>query len=267
MNIKKGVNLSYHNCSLVNDFVNNLPYIFDTKGDVIFKKRNCIKRFILNLDNGSNEFIVKRFKKPNFIQKIVYSFFKKTKAKRAFENSRQLRARNIDTPLEIAYLEVWNSGLFCDGYYVSLADYSQPIAGMLSDRINFDKDLANAFAKFSATLHQKGILHHDLNSTNVLYKTIENNYHFSVIDINRMKFYPLGEKIPISVCYDNMTRFCGNMNLYKYVLEAYISYRELPNFKEELSKAIEIKKKHDSAWDRRKRFTRLFKCRKNKKFS
>ena len=52
----------------------------------IHKARNEIK--ILNYDN--EQLIVKSFKIPNVFNKIVYTFFRDTKAKKSYENSMKI---------------------------------------------------------------------------------------------------------------------------------------------------------------------------------
>ena len=45
-----------------------------------------------------------------------------------------------------------------------------------------------AFAEFTARLHEAGILHLDYSPGNILYDKIGEEYHFSLVDINRMHF-------------------------------------------------------------------------------
>jgi len=132
----------------------------------------------------------------------------------------------------------------------------------LTENSDFNRSLAKSFGRFAAQLHERGILHHDLNSGNVLFDFKDNTYSFSLIDVNRMTFYPFSKKIPLKDCYDNLTRFCGNLPLFQYVLEEYIAFRKLENPTFELQRALGIKILHDKNWDRRKKFTRKFKKKK-----
>ena len=50
------------------------------------------------------------------------------------------------------------------------------------------EQLMEDFAKYTAKLHNAGVLHCDYSPGNILYKKEENGYVFSLIDINRMKF-------------------------------------------------------------------------------
>lgn len=236
------------------DFIQLLPAVFDGGGRVLYDERNVIKAFVA----GGTEVVVKRFHRPNAIQRIIYSFFRSSKARRAYLSGGTLTERGVATPLNIAYVEVWKGGLFVDGYYVTDVDSAPPIAGPLNERQDFDQVMAADFARFAAMLHEKGILHNDLNSTNVLYHAQpDDHYRFSVIDINRMKFYPLGTQPPTDECLENLTRFTGRMDLFRYVAEQYVSARNLPSTV--VSQMVAVKEAHDKAWVRRKKRVRIWK--------
>ena len=109
-----------------------------------------------------------------------------------------------------------------------------------------------------ARLHQQGVLDIDLNSTNVLYSIQKDSQcHFSLIDINRMRFMPQGEQLPLAECMENLTRFTGRYDLFRYVAEQYVECRNLPV--ETVEKLVEVKKVHDEKWRRRKSMLKIFK--------
>lgn len=253
------INPHYKHSQKLRDFIKRLPEFFGNEGETLYDERNIIKSFNVCIDgNNEEKIVVKRYKCPNIIQQIIYSFFRKSKAERAFSYGMQLEEAQISTPLPIAYFEEWKGGLFKYGYYLSGYDNAPAIREELIEKEDFNKTMAEDFAVFSATLHNKGILHHDLNSTNVLYHRSDCNEHytFSVIDINRMTFKK--GKLTLSECLDNLTRFTGRMDLFEYVLQKYITFRELP-MEETLQKGIAIKIKHDKDWYRRKRFLKKIK--------
>ncbi|MDU1906473.1 MAG: lipopolysaccharide kinase InaA family protein [Dysgonomonas sp.] len=262
--IKTVISPEYEANPLVKSFITELPTIFENSGEILYAERNLIKKYELDKsDNILNEVVVKRYKRPNSIQKIIYGFFRSSKAERAFHNATELRKRGISTPREIAYIEITKNGLFEYGYYISGSDNAPPIRERLIELEDFDRTMAKDFAKFAAILHKKGILHGDLNSTNVLYHSEKNEYTFSVIDINRMKFFDEGTIIPKEECFDNLTRFTGRMDLYEFVLNSYIKERNW-DIEADLKEAINIKKLHDEQWKRRKSFLRKLSLKKNK---
>ena len=265
MKIKSEIHPLYRDNTVVTTFCQHLSQSFDEIGEVIFKKRNTVRQIELSINGQPTTLIVKRFRKPNIIQKITYLFGKKTKGYKAYYNAIVIHERGFDTPLGVGYVEVW-SGLFLQSaYYISLANFEPAIGTELTEQPDFNREIAKYFGQYVAQLHLQGILHHDLNSSNVLFSLEENDCHFTLIDINRMTFYRVGQKIPLSICYDNMTRFCGNPPLFECVMQAYISYRQLDNTEDELQKAIAIKVKHDTDWDKKKNFFKKFKPKKKSK--
>ena len=232
--------------------ISEIPMRFEREGVMLYDKRNVIKSFCLKADeNRTMEVVVKRYKRLFLFQRLIYTFFRKSKAQRAFVNAGELRRRGFDTPREVACLEEFRGGLLQFGYYVTCRTSDSAIRECLVDRPEFDRGIAEAFAAFVAQLHEHGILHHDLNPTNVLYRhNADGTVHFSLIDINRMTFYPDGKSIDVHTCFDNLTRFTGRMDLYEYVLRSYIDYRGWN--KNLLEQAINIKQHHDRAWRRRK---------------
>lgn len=256
------INPDYASNSKLQQFLYNIEEIFPIEGRTLYNKRNVIKSFTIDeSDNALTEVIVKKYKSPNIFQRIAYSFYRPSKAKRAFNNAAILRQRGIDTPLELAYIEFWEEVFINDTYFISGSDYAPPIQERLNDLEDFDQTLAKDFAEYVVQLHQKGILHHDLNQTNVLYHPQDNgHYAFSVIDINRMKIYPVGEEIPVRDCFDNLTRFTRKMDLFEFVAKHYIEKRGWNS--DLLKKAIGAKLEFDEKRRRKKAFLAKFKPKK-----
>lgn len=260
--IKTVISFEYQMNPKVQEFVEHLPVIFEKEGEILYNKRNLIKRFRIDpSDEILNSIVVKRYKRPNLIQKITYTYFRSSKAKRAFYNAAELRKRGVSTPQEIAYIEQNENGFLKYGYYISGSDDAPAIRERLIELKDFDKLMAADFAVFAAILHEKGILHHDLNSTNVLYHANNGHYSFSVIDINRMKFYPEGQMPSREDCFENLTRFTGRMDLYEYVLKCYLEKRAWYT-EATMQEAIETKVRHDEQWKRRKSFLKRFSYKK-----
>lgn len=243
----------YKDNKKIADFFEQLPAAFDEGGELIFKGRNVIKSYVVD----GTDIIVKRFKRPSFLQKIVYSFFKGNKALRAFQNGQELLKRGIDTPEPIAYVDTWSNGLLQSCFYACGRNDNPDIKTVL-DKDDWDKDIAKAFAHFSAQLHERGILHLDLNITNVLFNP--QTLQFSVIDINRVDFYPQGKNIAIEKCLDNLTRYTGRLDLHQYVLQQYAEARNL-DIEQTVKLGMKIKDQHDKAWIRKKRLTHPFRRR------
>ena len=198
-------------------FVQQLPYSFDSNGELLFQGRNTVKRYQVD----GQTVVVKKYKHPNFFQRIAYTFFKSSKTERAYKFAALLRSKGIASPHEVAYIETKRHGLFTTGYFVSLnCDY--PPTSILLSMDNFDHPLADALARFLVQLHEKGVLHGDLNLTNILYKVDDaGNYQFALIDTNRSVF-----KTPTpDECLDNLKRLTHKRELLIYIISLYARQR------------------------------------------
>lgn len=240
----------------VEAFLKRLPMVFDGEGEMLYDKRNQVKRFVLP---SGHPVVVKRFKKPILIQRIIYGFFRKTKARRAYLYAAVLRHRGFGTPHEIAYLEQRRMGLLSYCYFLAEEDGAPAIYERLVAQRPFDRVIADDFAALVAALHQKSILHGDLNPTNVLFRTCDDGHHtFSLIDTNRMRFKALGRNFTVYECLENLTRFDVEDELYRYVLRKYIEcmgWEIEPCF----SRGIEIKRSYDERRHKRKALLKRFK--------
>ena len=140
------------------EYVERIPKDFETIGTVIHSGRNLIKMITVDgLDIN-----VKRYTIPPLINRIAYAFFRPSKGKRAFVYPEKLLEKGFETPCPIAYIEETKMGLIGHSYFMSIQS--------------------------PARLHEAGILHLDYSPGNILYDKIGEEYHFSLVDINRMHF-------------------------------------------------------------------------------
>lgn len=218
-------------------------------------KRNTIKSYPSS--EGYAPFVVKRFRHLLFIQRIIYTFFRATKACRAYRNGVELLRRGVRTPRPMAYIDFRDKGLIADSYYVCEECDWPPIADLLRKPDHFDRPLARDFARFALSLHRKGILHGDLNETNTLYHLNPDGTHdFAVIDINRMEFTP-PRRAPWAKRKDNLTRFTNRMDVFEYVAKEYSAAGGLGE--RAVGELLRAKHRHDRARRRRKSFLRVLK--------
>ena len=168
------------------DFLLNIKSYFTTTKSNIHKARNELKVIPYN----NIQTVVKSFKVPNIINKIAYTFFRGSKAKKSYENSLKLKGF---TPTPIGYIEFFKNGLLDESYFISEKfDYDFTIREPLLD-LSFEQrtEILQAFAYFSFELHNQGIFHEDYSPGNILIKKDNDNYIFQVVDINRMRFSTL----------------------------------------------------------------------------
>ena len=210
------------------DKISRLPQrMNEGEGEVIYNGRNCVVCFSVD----GLEMMVKRFKRVSFIQQVIYTFFRKTKAKRAFLFAKEFLKRGIDTPQPVAFMEEHRHGLFTTGYFVSLETPGTETSLLLREVQDYPRDLAEAVARQVVLMHSKGILHGDLNLSNFLCnKKLPSldegqggGYHFSMIDTNRSHFcdgFPSDNE-----CLKNLVRITHRRDLYEDLIRRYALLR------------------------------------------
>lgn len=168
------------------EFVKRLPAEFDSMGTTLFKKRNEIKK----IDALGHEVNVKAFKVPHLINRFAYAYIRGSKARHSFEYGMRLRELGVHTPKPVAYVETFKMGLFHQGFYVSK---QHPYDFTIRDLIGFEfedkENILRQFARFTyVKLHRNGVHHLDYSRGNILITKNDEGYHFSIVDINRLRF-------------------------------------------------------------------------------
>jgi hypothetical protein len=160
---------------------------FNTSGVVFGKQdRNTLKLFNLQEDTLN----VKSFRAPNLLNKIVYRFFRKSKAQRSFEYAEKLLELGVLTPKPIAYYEFSSPVFFNKSFYVSEhleCDFTYRELTTNLDMENHEIIL-RAFTRFTYQLHEKGVHFLDHSPGNTLIKETKSGYDFYLVDLNRMEF-------------------------------------------------------------------------------
>jgi serine/threonine protein kinase len=212
-------------------FLENITQVFPAEGTVIYKERNEIKVF----DTGTEEVIVKSFKIPNLINRFIYSFFRLSKARRSYEHANILMEKQINTPQPVAYIENYRNGLLFDSYYIAIYKaYSGILREFRYHPLAGQEDLASAFARFTAHIHEQNILPLDYSPGNILYEKQGDIYHFCLIDINRMRFQAIDPKTGCR----NFRRLWGNEELIVFLSKEYARVR---HFDEKVCEELAIK--------------------------
>lgn len=183
LNYKFIVNEKFKNYK---EFLLNIKSYFRENQNTIHKARNEIK--VINYKNS--DLVVKSFKVPNFLNSIIYTFFRSTKAKKSYEYSLKI---GEFTPKPVGFIEFYDNLLLKDSYFISEKfDYDFTIREPLLNKDFPNKEqIFKAFAKFTHSLHEAGIFHLDFSPGNILIKKEKYDFIFKIVDINRMKFRPL----------------------------------------------------------------------------
>jgi len=184
------VNPEYN--SLTN-WIKDIPSFFSAKGETIYKSRNELKVFYTEF----GKVVVKSFRVPHIINRFVYTFLRVSKAGRSYTYSMEILKRGFQTPQPVACIELFKNGLLFESYYVSFfSDYSLMRHFHFFKKVNEeDTGILKAFACYTAHLHEKGIYHTDYSPGNILYKKEGENIFFDLIDVNRIQFKKVTEKM------------------------------------------------------------------------
>ena len=171
------------------DFILNIQSHFNNNTQTIHKARNELKI----IQYKDLETVVKSFKTPNLLRRIIYTYFRDSKAKKSYDNS--VKLQNF-TPKPIGYIEFFQNGLINESYFISEKfEYDFTIREPLLDNTFKDREeIFKEFARFTFRLHQNNILHQDYSPGNILIKKENTGYIFKVVDINRMEFKELSLK-------------------------------------------------------------------------
>lgn len=170
----------------IKEWVEQLPQNFDEQGEVIYQARNILKKMQLP---GGEEVIVKKYAVPIFINRIAYRFFRKCKARRAYENAVKLLSLGIPTPEPVFYITIKQNGLFHQGYFGCINNPTPNIMREFVDYVNGGEEILKQFASFTKMVHDKKVLHIDYSPGNIIYeKQTNGTVTFSLLDLNRMRF-------------------------------------------------------------------------------
>lgn len=203
-------------------FVEQLPKLFPVSGEVLHDGRNQIRAF----DVGDEHFVVKRYKRPHLFNKIMYSFFRKNKACRAYEHALHLCELGFETPEPVAWSEYRTDGLVSDIYFISRRSDFAPLSETMKRFPSAETlPVLEAFARFTVRLHEAGVCHEDFNQTNILweYDSTAGRYRFLLIDINRMKFH--ARPMRPDECMINLRRLSCPAVPFLYILDRYADAR------------------------------------------
>ncbi|MDO9153109.1 MAG: glycosyltransferase [Paludibacter sp.] len=215
------------------EFIYSLPEKFKTEGSLMHSGRNTLKVFCVN----NKSFVVKSFKIPNAINRIIYGFLRKSKAKRSFLYAQKLITLGISTPEPVGFYEKIKFFLFRESYYACLQsecnhDFRDLITNSdFPDRIVVLKSIA----RFTANLHEKRIIHADYSAGNILFgKNKNNEIDVQLVDLNRLKF----TKVNMKAGCKNFERLNIDNDALKVLAFEYAKAR---NFDEEVCVNIVLK--------------------------
>jgi serine/threonine protein kinase len=183
--------------------------LFDKSDQKLGDDRNQIKI----VTHEQQKLVVKSFKVPNAVNKIAYRFFRKSKARRSYENALYLKAHDIGTPQPVAYYEELGATNLLKSYYISeYIDHDFTFREITNDDELQDKEnILKQFTQFMYNMHEQQVYFLDHSPGNTLIRKVGENYEFYLVDLNRMKFYD----IPFEERLKNFERLAPKRSMYE----------------------------------------------------
>lgn len=175
------------------DLIVKIPDNFSNIGTSI----HCARNEVRVLTTNNQKITIKYFRKITIANRLIFATFRKSKAQRSFEHSKVLISKGIATPEPVAYINCYKYGLLYKSYYISVFSNYKPLSELLEQPIKESEEALRAFARFTYKLHNSDVVHNDYTVKNILYLYENNEYKFSLIDNNRMRFrkYSYSRKI------------------------------------------------------------------------
>lgn len=213
--------------------------------------RNSIKKVTLKCGKTAT---IKSFKIPNVINKFVYRFFRKSKAKRSFEYANKLVDLGFKTPFPIAYIENKTAFTFLDSYYLCELVEADLTYRELVEIPNYPNknEILKQFTQFTYKLHEAGIEFLDHSPGNTLIKKInENEYEFYLVDLNRMNFH---DNMDFDLRMKNFSRLTPQKGMVEVMGKEYANLINQP-----------AQKVIDTMWDKTEEFQEKFHAKQRRK--
>ena len=186
MSIYVNYNPKFSNLS---DILNEIFVNFNFKGKILVNgQRNAIKLFEVE----GITLNIKSFKRPNLFNKIVYRYFRKSKARRSFEFASKLMEMQIGTPQPVAFFENYDFVGLKESYYAcehleNVFEFREIVQNEAFENRDF---IIRKFTQFTFEMHEKGIEFLDHSPGNTLIrKNNDGSYSFFLVDLNRMQFH------------------------------------------------------------------------------
>ncbi len=169
--------------------INDIVYIIAENGapanaEIIYGgRRNTVYRFTYR----GADLTVKAFHRPKLINSLVYTTFRKSKARRSFENASHLNEIGFHSPTPVGYSEERKGGRLRRSYYTCLYLPSENMR--YCDQKPDADPLLKALAAEMVKLHRTKVFNKDYSPGNILYtRRPDGGYTFHYVDVNRMEF-------------------------------------------------------------------------------
>ena len=199
------------------EFLTSLPSTFDSLSATPLKSgRNEVRCLTVN----NHKIVIKSFRKFSPLNRVIYGTLRQSKAVRAYYHALRLCELGIGTPEPIAAIDVRQRGVLTHSFYVyAYSEYGEMDSLLEGYPCRELEPLLDALTDFILRIHDNGVLHHDFNILNILYRDCGGGkYDFQLIDINRMDFHA---KLTTNQRLTNLRHFNCKPAAFMYILERY----------------------------------------------
>lgn len=199
-------------------FIEHLPLTFESMGTEIFKNRNAIRY----IEIEGEQWVVKQFCRPHLFNRLVYRWWRKTKAQRSFEHAEALRAIGVGSPEPVGYCDTGN--LLCIGYCYYVARHSTlpfDFRDLIDNESPQAEKALQAIARTTALMHEGGFWHKDYSGGNILWGETREGISVELIDLNRMR----KGKVSLMAGCANFDRLEATPRQQRIMAEAYAQAR------------------------------------------
>lgn len=166
-------------------WIYNLPQSFDNDGISIYKGRNELRE----KETPQGTMIVKSYKRPHFINRIVYEYFRSSKAERAYQYAELFRSNGIGSPQPVGFITKGNCCLFDKSYFVCLkSECPYTFRDFAKKSFERKNEILQEIGKVTARMHEAGLYHEDYSAGNILFRDDLPEIKIEIIDLNRLTF-------------------------------------------------------------------------------
>ena len=182
------------------------------------------------------------------MNKIAYTFFRDSKAKRSYDNSMKILEF---VPKPIGYAEYKKFGLLHDSYFLC-EKYAYDFTirePLIRDDFEDRENIFKQFSVFTHALHLKGVVHLDYSPGNILIKKMDDDtYEFKIIDVNRMQFKNLTD----IECLENFSKLWAQDKDLSIIIDSYAKLIKM-HADEAFNSAVKASQKHKDKKNLKKR--------------
>ncbi len=200
------------------DFVKSLPVTFSQSGRTIYKGRNELKLF----EQNGRKIVVKSYQIPHLFNRIVYRFFRSSKACRSYQYAELLRKIGVGSPQPVGYCNTGSWLLFGRSYFACLqSECPYTYRDFAVRTFPRQEEILRTIGRITAILHEQGILHKDYSAGNILFRDDREHIELEIIDLNRIRF----GKVSMEEGCKNFDRLPGTPEMIRWMAEEYAKGR------------------------------------------